>query len=143
MPPKIFANTGTNVSIIFIDKSNVDDEVILIDASLLGEKINDGDNQRTILHPSEVEKIENTFINKLNIDDFSVKVSFDEIIEKNYSLSAPQYFDIKIEYVNIDSNEYNIKLSSSLKNLNALFDESKLLEEKIKNTLKELKYEKM
>ena len=41
MPTNIFATTTTNVSILFIDKTNQDD-VILIDASNLGEKIKDG-----------------------------------------------------------------------------------------------------
>ena len=31
-------------------------------------------------------------------DDFSVVVSYDDIAAKNYSLSAGQYFDVKIEY---------------------------------------------
>ena len=40
MPSNIFATTGTNVSVVFIDKENNED-VVLIDASNLGE-----DNQR-------------------------------------------------------------------------------------------------
>ena len=143
MPPNIFANTGTNVSVIFIDKSNIENDVILIDVSLLGEKIKDGDNQKTILHSFEVEKIENTFINKLIIDDFSVHVSYDEIKDKNYSLSAPQYFDVKLEYVEIDSIEFNKKLSKSISQIDYLFDKNKSLENSIKSKLGELKYEKM
>ncbi len=38
MPSNIFATTGTNVSILFIDKANKGD-VVLIDASGLGEKV--------------------------------------------------------------------------------------------------------
>ena len=38
MPPNIFATTGTKVSILFIDKANKE-EVVLIDASRLGETI--------------------------------------------------------------------------------------------------------
>ena len=48
MPSNIFATTGTNVSILFIDATNKGD-VILIDASNLGEKIKDGKNQKTLL----------------------------------------------------------------------------------------------
>ena len=48
MPSNIFATTGTNVSILFIDDSNKG-KVILIDASNLGEKIKDGKNQKTVL----------------------------------------------------------------------------------------------
>lgn len=55
MPSNIFANTGTNVSVLFIDKTRGDgDKVILIDASKLGEKRKEGKNQRTVLHGDEI-----------------------------------------------------------------------------------------
>ncbi len=38
MPSNIFATTGTNVSILFLDKTNKE-KVVLIDASNLGTKI--------------------------------------------------------------------------------------------------------
>ena len=47
MPSNIFANTGTNVSVLFIDKSNQADEVLLVDASNLGEKVKEDKNQKT------------------------------------------------------------------------------------------------
>lgn len=107
MPSNIFANTGTNVSVIFIDKSNGDDSVILMDASNLGEKVKDGKNQKTVLSGEEVEKIINTFVNKEVVDDFSVVVSNEDIKEKNYSFSAGQYFEVKIDYVDISQEEYD------------------------------------
>ena len=42
MPSNIFANTGTSVSVLFIDKSNKDGEIMLVDASNLGKKIKEG-----------------------------------------------------------------------------------------------------
>ena len=50
---------------------------------------------------NEIDLIVNTFRNKEVVEDFSVAVSYDEIKEKGYSLSAGQYFDIKIDYVDI------------------------------------------
>lgn len=50
MPSNIFATTGTNVSILFIDKKNKGD-VVLIDASNLGTKVKEGKNQKTVLSP--------------------------------------------------------------------------------------------
>ena len=38
MPSNVFATTGTNVSVLFFDKSAQSDKVILIDASKLGEE---------------------------------------------------------------------------------------------------------
>lgn len=141
MPSNIFANTGTNVSVLFIDKSNQDGKITLIDASKLGEKVKDGKNQRTVLTPVEVKKIEDTFINQEVIDDFSVNVTYDEIKEKNYSLSAGQYFEIKIEYVELTQEEFKEKMATYTANLEKYFAEGKSLEEEIKKSLGDLKYE--
>ena len=46
MPSNIFATTGTNVSVLFLDKENKED-VVLIDASKLGENVKEGKNQKT------------------------------------------------------------------------------------------------
>jgi hypothetical protein len=48
MPSNIFATTGTNVSILFLDATNQGD-IVLIDASNLGTKVKDGKNQKTLL----------------------------------------------------------------------------------------------
>lgn len=141
MPSNIFANTGTNVSVLFIDKSNQVGKITLIDASKLGEKVKDGKNQRTVLSNEEIQKIEDTFINQAVVDDFSVCVTYDEIKEKNYSLSAGQYFEIKIEYVELTPEEFNQKMATYTVNLEKYFDEGKVLEEQIKKSLGELKYE--
>lgn len=140
MPSNIFANTGTNVSVIFIDKSNQEGKVMLVDASKLGSKVKDGKNQKTVLSYEEIEKIENTFINQEVVDDFSVQVTYDEIKDKNYSLSAGQYFEVKIEFVELTPEEFEDKMSSFTSNLEKLFSEGKSLEDEIKERLEELNY---
>lgn len=140
MPSNIFANTGTNVSVLFLDKTN-QDKVILVDANKLGEKVKEGKNQKTILSKEEEQKIIDAVRNKEAIDDFSVVVSYDEIKEKNYSFSAGQYFDIKIEYVDITAEEFKAKMDSFKSNLNEYFKQSKELEEEINKQLGLLKYE--
>lgn len=141
MPSNIFANTGTNVSVLFIDKSNQDGKIMLMDASKLGEKRKEGKNQRTVLSEKEVEKIENTFINQEVVGDFSVKVSYEEIQEKNYSLSAGQYFEVKIEYVELSPEEFNQRMAAYSSQLARYFADGKRLEEEIEERLGELKYE--
>ena len=138
MPSNIFAATGTNVSILFIDATNKD-EVILIDASGLGEKIKEGKNQKTVLRPDEEQLIIETFIAKKTIDDFSVTVSYEEIESKHLSLSAGQYFEVKIEYVEITAEEFGKKLGAYQNRLTALFEESQSLEPEIAKRLKKLK----
>lgn len=140
MPSNIFATTGTNVSIIFIDSSNKKD-VVLIDASNLGQTVKDGKNQKTVLSEKEEELIINTFNNKNIEDDLSVVVSYEDIKAKNYSFSAGQYFDVKIEYVDITKDEFDAKMKNFSDNLESMFNESKELEDEIKKQLSGLVYE--
>lgn len=141
MPSNIFANTGTNVSVLFIDKSNKDGEIMLVDASKLGKKVKDGKSQKTVLNNEEVEKIEDTFINADVVDDFSVKVTYEQIQEKNYSLSAGQYFEVKIEYVELTPKEFEDKMAGFKSILSKYFEEGRILEKEIETGLGELKYE--
>lgn len=141
MPSNIFANTGTNVSVIFIDKAKTDNEIILIDASKLGEKRKEGKNQRTVLRPEEINKIIETFIARETVEDFSVVVDAERIKEKNYSFSAGQYFEIKIEYVDITAEEFEVKMEEYKGSLSKKFQKGHELEETIMEQLGGLKYE--
>ena len=138
MPSNIFANTGTNVSVLFIDKSKKDTDVILIDASKLGTKVKEGKNQKTVLSQEEVFAIENTFINNKSIEDFSVTVSLDKIKAKGCSFAAGQYFDVKIVYANYSTEEFNQVISDYKTNLNNLFKKSAKLDTQIINELDKL-----
>lgn len=140
MPSNVFATTGTNVSVLFFDKGKTDDEVVLIDASKLGEDYKEGTNQKCRLRDFEIDQIVNTFRNKQKVDDFSVVVSYDEIKEKGYSLSAGQYFDIKIDYVDITEDEFNERMSNYQETLAAQFAESHRLENEIMKQLKSLNF---
>jgi type I restriction enzyme M protein len=141
MPSNIFATTGTNVSVLFIDKDNRDGNVILMDASKLGTPVKDGKNQKTLLSPEEEELIINTFNDMGTKEDFTIIVSFDEIQNKNYSFSAGQYFDVKIKYIEITPSEFKYKIDSYKSELDKLFLESRKAEEEIKNQIKKLSYE--
>lgn len=141
MPSNIFATTGTNVSILFLDKANKQGDIVLIDASKLGTTIKEGKNQKTQLSDDDNSKIVDTFHRKEAVDDFSVAVSYEQIAEKNYSLSAGQYFEVKIEYVDITPEEFAQKMNDYTQNLDQLFAQSRQLEEEIKKQLGGLKYE--
>lgn len=139
MPSNIFATTGTNVSILFLDATNTGD-VVLVDASNLGTKVKEGKNQKTVLTETEERQIIDVFNAKEAKDDLSVVVSYDAIEAKNYSLSAGQYFEVKIEYVDITHEEFTAKMNVFENNLNGFFEESKGLETEIQNNIKNLKY---
>ena len=141
MPSNVFANTGTNVSVLFFDKSATTDKVILVDASKLGEEYKDANGLKKVrLSDDEIEKIVTTFQNKEAVDDFSVAVTYNEIKEKRYSLSAGQYFDIKIDYVDITEEEFNQRMTDYKTELTQQFAESHRLEEEIMKQLDALKF---
>ena len=141
MPSNIFANTGTNVSVLFIDKSNSDGEVLLVDASNLGSKVKVGKAQKTVLSKEELDKIVNTVINHTVEEDFSIAVTYDQIKERNYSFSAGQYFDVKIEYIELTKEQFEERINDFKRSLDTLFKDSKTLEDEIRSQLEEIKYE--
>jgi type I restriction enzyme M protein len=139
MPSNIFATTGTNVSILFIDNANKKGDIVLMDASKLGTTVKEGKNQKTLLSHEEEQKIINTFNKHEAIEDFTVVVSYEQIKEKNYSFSAGQYFEVKIEYTDISPVEFETKMNGFKSNLDSLFAESKTLENEIQKQLNGLK----
>ena len=142
MPSNIFATTGTNVSVLFLDAENKEEDAILIDASKLGHKEKvDGKNQKTVLDQDEIDKIINTFNREEEKEDFSVIVSYDQIKEKKHSFSAGQYFEVKIEYVELTQEEFKQKMNEYEKELNGLFTEGDKLKKEILDGLKKVKYE--
>lgn len=142
MPSNVFANTGTNVSVLFFDNSRSSDKVVLIDASKMGEEYKDGNNQKRRLRDFEIDQIVETFLKKETVEDFSVAVTYDEIIAKKYSLSAGQYFDVKIEYVELSQDEFVQKMTAYQTKLQEYFDEGNKLQSEIMEQLKKVKYEK-
>ncbi|AGX41916.1 N-6 DNA methylase [Clostridium saccharobutylicum] len=142
MPSNIFATTGTNVSIIFIDSDNSDDKALLMDASKLGIKIKeDGKNQKTVLSHTEVEDIITTFNTRQEIDNLSTLVSYTELENKNYSFSAGQYYHVKVEYADITKDEFNTKMLQFKNDLRELFDMGKDIEKEILIQMERINYE--
>lgn len=141
MPSNVFANTGTNVSVVFFDNAKTADKVILIDASKLGEEYQEGNNKKVRLTPAEIDLIVDTFNNKKTVDDFSVAVSYEDLQAKKCSLAAGQYFDVKIEYVELTQDEFKAKMDEFTVNLQKLFNEGNELQKEIMEQLKKVKYE--
>ena len=138
MPSNIFATTGTNVSVIFIDKAHTG-AVTLVDASKLGTKIKDGKNQKTILSPDDEVQIINAFSGEFSIEDFAVKLSISEIADKNYSLAAGQYFEIKSEVDELTQQEFTEKMTNFTQELKDLFMQGKVLDDRILKQIEKVK----
>jgi type I restriction enzyme M protein len=141
MPSNIFASTGTNVSVLFLDKQADNEHIVLVDASKLGQTIKEGKNQRTVLTQLEEQRIIDAMNSKVAIEDFSVVVNAEEVKAKNYSFSAGQYFEVKIDYVDITAEEFKAKMVGFESSLATLFAEGNILDIKIQKQLKGLKYE--
>ena len=141
MPSNIFATTGTNVSILFLDKANKKGDIVLMDASKLGTTVKEGKNQKTLLSNQEEQTIIETFIRHETQEDFTVVVSYEEIKKKNYSFSAGQYFELKIEHIDITPEEFAKKLAGYQEYLDSLFSKSREADNEIQKQLARLNYE--
>ena len=107
----------------------------------MGEKVKIDGNQKTVLRDFEIQQIIDYFKQKKEKDDFSKKVTFEDVKTKKYSLSAGQYFDIKIEYVDITEEEFNKRMATHQQNLQKMFSESHELEKEIMSQLQKLKFQ--
>ena len=63
------------------------------------------------------------------------------IEQKKLSFSAGQYFEVKIEYVELTPEEFTDKMNGFAARLDELFSESRRMEDEIKEQLKRVKYE--
>lgn len=138
MPPNVFATTGTSVSVLFFDKSKTQKDIVLIDASQMGETYKDGTTQRTRLLPDEIDIIVNTFLGKRGEDKFSAVVTHEKIKEKGYSLAAGSYFDIVVKHVEITNDVFKDRVNVIKNKLETMFSDSKIWEEKIISQLDKL-----
>ena len=93
------------------------------------------------LSEEEIDRIIDTFNTGKAEDDFCVAVSYSDIEQKKFSFSAGQYFEVKIEYVELTQEEFAEKMNGFTSRLDELFAESRRLEDEIKKQLGRVKYE--
>lgn len=141
MPSNVFANTGTSVSVLFFDKSGKRDEVMLIDASNLGDNYKEGNIQKRRLQPEEIKLIINTFQSGESIQDFSISVSYAAIRSSDYSLRATQYFEVPIEYTDLTPEQFKEQLVEFERKFQELFSVSTDLQEQIVSQLSKARNE--
>lgn len=65
---------------------------------------------------------------------------YGHIKAKNYSFSAGQYFEVRIDYVDITAQEFTFKMQGFEEQLNALFEEGNCLDIEIQKQLKTFTY---
>ena len=79
-----------------------------------------------------------TFLDAKPEDGFSVVVSHEEIAKKGYGLSAGQYFDVKIEHVDISAAEFKKRIADFSSALAEMSKEGAALDKAIAANLKKL-----
>ncbi len=138
MPSNIFATTGTQVSVLFIDKSTSYKSVMLLDASNLGTKVKDGKNQKTLLSDSDENLIIETFTSNSEVKEFSVVVDSDKFSTTEYSLNPGQYFGVNVEFEPVTNEEFVSEVSRISKILDGNLVQAKNLNDSIKLGLKKI-----
>ena len=110
---------------------------MLIDASKLGHDEKIGKNKKRVLDDDEMKRIIDTFLAGEDVEDFAVSVKVEDMIEKKCSFSAGQYFEVKIEHVDITPEEFTSKMNGYQERLVKLFNESIILNSKIELLMEE------
>lgn len=141
MPSNIFATTGTNVSILFLDKSIDNSDILLVDATNMGVKIKEGKNQKTILNPTEIDKIINCFNKSEVIENFSVKVKIDEILQNKLYLEANQYFEVIDNYNKLSTYELEKQATKYINEIKMLLNENQKMKQDLIEHMENLYYE--
>ena len=138
MPANVFANTGTNVSILFFDKSKGANKAILIDATNLGEDYKEGPNQKHRLRQDEIETIVTAFNSCKSIPGLSVAVPYEDIANRKYALAAGQYFDVKIARREISASDFKAQMAAINSDIKDMITTARTLAEIITNELSTL-----
>ena len=86
--------------------------------------------------------IVNTFRLSTESPDFSVLVSREELIEKNYSFNSGQYFKIPISHAHISAKEFDKILNDFENDLSKIGELNSELDRKIAAGLLNLRYKK-
>lgn len=98
LPANLFYGTSIPACILVFRKCKTTDDVLFIDASKHFEK---GKNQNR-LHPSDIDKIIETYAERKAEDKYSHVANVDEIKENDYNLNIPRYVDTFEEEAEID-----------------------------------------
>lgn len=140
MPKNIFATTGTNVSVVFIDKSQQHKDVTLVDASKLGEIVKEGKNQKTLLSESDEQQIIDAFLDR-SLSGIAKVVDFKMIADRNYSWAPGHFLIQKPEEQAISKEKFQQEVSSLIGAISIDLDEITKLKISLAKNLKAIGHE--
>ena len=128
LPANLFYGTGIPTCILVFKKCReADDDILFIDASKYFEKVK---NQNK-LREEDIDKIFNTYKNRLEIEKYSHKATLKEIEENDFNLNIPRYVDTFEE-------EEPINLNEVISDLRKINEDMKKVDNEIKKYCDEL-----
>lgn len=130
LPPALFYNTGIPASVWIINKSKPErlkNKVIIVDTS---KEYKEGKAQNQ-LEEIHIDKVIESYDAETDIDKFMRVVDMSEIKENDYNLNISRYIITNEAEVEID-------LSMVLKKIAQLEEKERIIDEKLKQYLKEL-----
>lgn len=120
LPANLFFGTGIPVCVLVLkrERNGNSDNILFIDASREYEA---GKNQN-ILRESDIDKIVETYENRMDVDKYAHVATMDEIKENGFNLNIPRYVDTFEPEPEIDLNEVAAeirKLQAEIKSIDA------------------------
>ena len=128
LPANLFFGTGIPVCVLVLkrERNGNSDNILFIDAS---KDFEPGKNQN-ILRESDIDKIVETYVNRVDVDKYAHVATMAEIEENGFNLNIPRYVDTFEPEPEIDLNEVAgeiRKLQAEIKKIDAelkpFFDE--------------------
>lgn len=107
LPSNLFYSTGIPVCIIVLKKCKKEDDVLVINASDFFEK----GKRQNYLRDTDIEKIVDTYKNRLEAERYARRVSLEEIAKNDYNLNITRYVSTSEQERQIDLQEVNKRLN--------------------------------
>lgn len=137
LPDKMFANTGISVQCWVLNKAKLDTDVLFINATKMGKMVS---RKLRIFEDADINLIAEIY-HKYKYEGYEDKLGFckkadlEEIKGKDYSLNPGRYVGVD-DSNKLTEEELNAQLKQTAQELFQLMEESKTLEEKVKEILK-------
>ena len=116
--PNLFYGTSIAVTLLVLSKNKKENKTQFIDAS--GENFFKKVTNNNILSDEHIEAIMDIFDTKEDVTNVAVYVDNKIIAENDYNLSVSSYVEAKDNRVQVDINQLNTEISSTVKNINKL-----------------------
>ena len=118
LAPNLFYGTSIAVTLLVLSKNKKENKTQFIDAS--GENFFKKVTNNNILSDEHIEAIMDIFDTKEDVTNVAVYVDNKIIAENDYNLSVSSYVEAKDNRVQVDINQLNTEISSTVKNINKL-----------------------